>query len=93
MDCGHFIKRQHLSTRFSETNCATQCKRCNAFEQGRDTDFANYIIDRWGESALVKLATQRHLTLKLGKFELEQIAKYYKEKSTELAKSKNIELW
>ena len=92
-DCGHYVKRQHMSTRFDEWNCATQCKRCNGFEQGRDADFERYIAERWGMKAINHLQIQRHITRKTGKFELEQIAKYYKERAIELAKAKNLEIW
>ena len=37
-----------MATRFDEYNCAAQCKKCNAFEQGRDTDFAQYISQQYG---------------------------------------------
>lgn len=28
-DNGHFQVRQHMNTRFSEMNCAVQCRACN----------------------------------------------------------------
>ena len=93
MDCGHFVKRQHMATRFSEMNCATQCKRCNAFEQGRDAEFAAYISKQYGVSGFVTLVNQQNTTKHFGKFELDTIGKYYKQKATELAKEKGIELW
>ena len=33
-DCGHYINRQHMSTRFSEKNCNAQCRSCNRFDEG-----------------------------------------------------------
>ncbi|MEN6620165.1 MAG: recombination protein NinG [Smithella sp.] len=93
MDCGHFIKRQHMATRFSEVNCATQCKRCNAFEQGRDAEFERYIIDRWGVDKLNLLKSSYHKPFKRGLFDIDLLAKYYKEKAQKLAIEKGIELW
>lgn len=93
MDCGHFVKRQHMATRFSEVNCATQCKRCNAFEQGRDNEFAQFIAKKYGAVALVNLQMAAKTTRKISKFELGQIAKYYKERAIELAKAKGITIW
>jgi 5-methylcytosine-specific restriction endonuclease McrA len=93
MDCGHFIKRQHMATRFDVYNCATQCKKCNAFEQGRDADFEKYILNRWGEMNLNHLKVQKHITRKYGKFELENLAIYFKQKAEQLAKEKNLKLW
>lgn len=34
MDCGHFIPRTHLATRFNEVNCAPQCPECNQWKGG-----------------------------------------------------------
>lgn len=93
MDCGHFIKRQHMATRFSEVNCAAQCKRCNAFEQGRDADFERHIINRWGPDKLNLLKASARKVYKRGMFDLDILATYYKQKATELAKEKGIELW
>ena len=33
-DCGHYINRQHMSTRFDEMNCNAQCRKCNRFMEG-----------------------------------------------------------
>ena len=91
MDCGHFIKRQHMATRFSEINCAIQCKKCNAFEQGRNEDFERYLIKRWGQDKvnLLKLPQTRKMT----KYDIDYLAVYFKQKATELAKEKGITIW
>lgn len=41
MQCGHFVSRLHLSTRYDEGNCRPQCKGCNIFGGGRVAAFAN----------------------------------------------------
>lgn len=93
MDCGHFIKRQHMATRFSELNCHTQCKRCNGFEQGRDSDFERYLNDKIGLDKVNNLKLQARMTRKISNFELEQITKYYKTEAEKLAQEKNLKLW
>jgi hypothetical protein len=91
MDCGHFIKRQHMATRFSEVNCAIQCKKCNAFEQGRNEDFERYLIKKHGidKVNMLKLPQTRKMTL----YDVNYLAVYYKQKSEQLAKEKGIALW
>ena len=93
MDCGHFIKRQHMATRFSEMNCAVQCKRCNAFEQGRDADFERFLIEKYGEERVAWLKMQGKSSCKRSKFELTEIAKHYKQRAIELGKDKSLEIW
>ena len=93
IQCGHYGKRQHKGTRFSEKNCHAQCGACNKWEQGNDVIFRRKLVEMYGEEQVLLLESARYATIKISKFELEQIAKHYKQKSTELAKSKNIELW
>ncbi len=48
MDCGHFMPRQDLNTRWDEKNCALQCGSCNGFRGGEQLKFAEYIDARYG---------------------------------------------
>lgn len=92
LDCGHWIKRQHMATRFNEKNCAAQCKPCNAFEQGRDADFERYIIKKYGQQTRNLLRAGIRMNVKHTSFEIDLLTKEYKEKATELAKSKGLEI-
>lgn len=40
MQCGHFIPRAQMPTRFSEKNCRPQCKSCNEDKRGNLVVFA-----------------------------------------------------
>jgi len=90
MDCGHFIKRQHIATRFNEKNCHAQCKNCNYFKQGNDANYERFIIETYGIDELNKLKSAEHSTCKIGSFEMKQLEKYYKEKAINLAKQKGL---
>lgn len=49
MQCGHFIPRIHMFTRFSEDNCKPQCPTCNLLKDGNLVAFAQYLErDRQG---------------------------------------------
>ena len=39
MDCGHFVDRDHLPTRWDLDNCRIQCAPCNRFKTGRRYEF------------------------------------------------------
>ena len=93
MDCGHFIKRQHMATRFSEINCAAQCKKCNAFEQGRDADFERALIEKYGHEKIDLLKASKNKTFKRSQINLNYLADYYKQKATELSREKEIQIW
>lgn len=93
MDCGHYIKRQHMATRFDERNCACQCKKCNAFEQGNDKIFADYIEKRYGLPILDQLRMAAMTRRKYSRYELSQVAEYFKQKAILKAREKNLKLW
>lgn len=38
-DCGHFVDRDHLPTRWDLDNCRPQCPECNRFKTGRRYEF------------------------------------------------------
>lgn len=92
LDCGHFIKRQHMAARFNEKNCAAQCKGCNAFEQGKSAEHEKYIIDTYGKDARDILKACERVHFKRSKLELSILASEYKNKALEMAKLKGIEL-
>lgn len=92
MDNGHFIKRQHMATRFNEKNCHAQCQQCNYFKQGNDANYERFIIETYGEQELLLLQAGRYQTRKLDSFQMKQLEKYYKEKAINLAKEKGLKI-
>lgn len=93
-DCGHYIPRQYLSTRWHEMNCHLQCKICNAFHGGRMDKHRDYIIDHHG-IAVVELLELKHLhekrtPIRMYPFEIKVIAAEYKEKFNKLRKEKGL---
>lgn len=93
MDCGHYLKRQHQATRFSEINCGAQCGKCNRFEQGRDVVFRQKLVEKYGEAKIVLLEEAARKSVKRTKTELDCIADYYKKQACIMAKVKGIQIW
>ena len=92
-DNSHFIGRQHKNTRFDEMNCHTACKKCNGFEEGRKDVYEKFLIDRYGQYQVHLLKAAGRMSIRHGAYELKAIAGHYKQKATDLAKQKGIELW
>lgn len=92
MDCGHYVKRQYSATRYEEMNCALQCKRCNAFEQGMDRVFAKNIDKRYGKYSADGLELKKHNRTDLSKPILGYLIVHYQRKIEDLMKNKNFEL-
>ena len=93
LHCGHFIGRQHQATRFDEKNGHCQCAGCNTFNEGRKAEYEHYLLSRYGEQYVNLLKILGQSTCRRSQFDLDAIAKYYKDKATELSKSKGIPLW
>ena len=78
-DCGHYVNRSHMSLRFSEANCHAQCRHCNRFQEGNIQDYRKGLIKKIGEPKVLLLEAQKNITNKITNFELELLAKHYKE--------------
>jgi hypothetical protein len=74
-DCGHFCKRQHKKTRYSEVNCQVQCKTCNWLMQGNDIEFYARLSKKYGQNVIDLLRSQKGG--KITAFELNVIIDHY----------------
>lgn len=52
---GHYMSRGHYPTRWDETNCHVQCVSCNVFKKGNYTEYAIFMINRYGADYLDEL--------------------------------------
>ena len=80
-DAGHYINRSHMSLRFSEANVHAQCRYDNRFKEGEITSYRKGLIQKIGLQKVELLEAQKNITNKLSNFELEIIAKHYKEET------------
>lgn len=71
--CGHYIKRQHLGTRWDERNAALQCVSCNTYRGGAMDEFAFYLLRRYGPYILEELRMLKHRVWKPTREELLQL--------------------
>jgi len=55
VDCGHFIPRARMATRWDEANCAPQCKRCNYHRHGEPDLFRAALVRAYGKGAVEEL--------------------------------------
>lgn len=84
MDCGHFIVRGKIGTRFDERNCHVQCRDCNRLKQGNMKRYEQYMKAKYGPKILDELKVKSKTSLKT--YEIEAMIKYYKEKLLTLTK-------
>lgn len=89
-DCGHYINRQHMSTRFDEMNCNAQCRKCNRFMEGNPQGYRQGLVAKYGERQVLLLEAKKNQARKYSDFEYEQLIKYYKALNAKLRKEKGI---
>ena len=80
LQCGHFVPRQYLATRWSEDNCRSQCVGCNLFGNGQLLDFEENLKKELGEETVENLKKSRHQVLKLDRAWYEERIEYYKQR-------------
>ena len=89
-DCGHFVNRSHMSTRFYEKNCNAQCRKCNRFDEGNSIGYMRGLVAKYGEGIIEKLEVLKNQTTKYSEFEYKVLIDYYKEQVITLHKEKGI---
>lgn len=79
-DCGHYVNRQHMATRFSEQNCHAQCRKCNRFDEGNMQGYRKGLIQKIGEQNVELLEAMKRTTHPLSATDLHFIAEDYKKR-------------
>lgn len=83
LQCGHFVSRAYLATRWDENNCRPQCVGCNIWGRGKPLDFEEHLKNELGDVAVEQLKSRRHQLMRPTRLFYEnEIAGY-----TELLKS------
>lgn len=77
---GHYMSRGHYGTRWEETNCHVQCAVCNVFKKGNYTEYALFMINRYGTQHLEDLRTKARSPAKFTTQELREMIVFYRSK-------------
>ena len=90
MQCGHFMSRRHMATRYHELN-QIQCIKCNMFEQGMQYVYGLNLDAKYGEGCAEELQVLSRTTLKMSRVDYEDNISYYKTIVDNLKKEKGLE--
>lgn len=83
-DCGHYINRIHMATRYSEINCNAQCSACNRFDEGNMSGYRQGLIKKYGEQRVLLLEMQKNDTKKYSNFEYQALIEHYQKEIKKL---------
>jgi len=70
-NAGHWIKRQHLATRYDERNVNFQCVQCNLWKHGNLIEYTFYMQKKYGHSVVIELMRLKRTTVKLTRADYE----------------------
>lgn len=91
LQCGHFVSRKHLATRFHEMNCFPQCVGCNIFKYGEQWKFGQFIDRNLGEGVSEELVILGYTIYKISRSDYEEKITYYKSVVNKIKQEKNIQ--
>lgn len=74
---GHYMSRGNFATRWDETNCHVQCAACNVFKKGNYTEYALFMIEKYGPEKLTELRDKARAGRKFTTVELQEMIKKY----------------
>ena len=78
LQCGHFVPRNYLNTRWLIQNCMPQCVGCNYFGKGKPVQMADKIRLEFGDACPDNLYTLARIVAKFTKFDYERMIDEYK---------------
>lgn len=91
-DCGHYINRQHMATRFSEMNCNAQCRSCNRFDEGNMMGYRRGLVVKYGEARVCLLESKKYEMRKYTETEYLILIKHYQGEVKRLLKEKDLDI-
>jgi hypothetical protein len=76
-DCGHYINRKHMATRYDEMNCNLQCIKCNRFDEGNIQGYRKGLIKKYGLEAVELLELRKFNTAHYNDLIYKELIKKY----------------
>ena len=83
LDCGHYVPRSNMSTRWHEDNCHAQCIECNRLLSGNLGKYSETLKKAWIGDKLERLGKK---IKKYSQFEMLQLKTVYREKINNIKK-------
>jgi hypothetical protein len=83
--CGHFVSRIYLATRWHEKNAAVQCGACNVLRRGNYAEYTAYMLRKYGQEVIDELIRLKRQPVKMTAAELEEKIQFYQQKLESLA--------
>ncbi len=83
LDAGHFVPKRS-GNYFSERGVNAQCQSCNRYKNGNQLEYRRELIRRYGDGVDEELEREQKQIKKFTVLELQELEKYYINKTKEL---------
>lgn len=80
MQCGHFVSRVYLATRWDERNAAVQCYACNYLRRGNYAEYTAFMLKKYGPGIIDELLMRKRAIVKYTFSDLENLIETYRRK-------------
>lgn len=84
LQCGHFVSRVRLATRWDPRNAAPQCGYCNVLLRGNAVGYARWLENRYGPSIFAELDDLSRQPTKFTRADLQSMIDDFQRKLKEL---------
>ena len=84
VDAGHYISRAVEITRFDLDNVWPQCPRCNRFQEGQKHLYRQNLVERIGESRVIRLENLARMGGSFDSLQLVEEIRRYRDLNKEL---------
>lgn len=86
--CGHYIKRGNVFTRWDSNNARIQCEECNCIKDGFVSAFRDRLVSELGYKEVAQMEFESKKPYKMFEFDKESLFKQLKAECKELLKDK-----
>ena len=90
MDCGHYIDREWLNTRFDPDNCRVQCRKCNRHLDGNIKRFSVLLGNYIGKEEVIQLQERSKEPWDMTEREAKELITKWRAECRQLRKDKNF---
>lgn len=90
MECGHYIPRSNMATRFDEKNCNGQCVTCNRIKLGNSREYRAGMLLKYGGIPVLVLETRKNAVKSWSRYEMEELIEHYKKAVKALRRKKPL---
>lgn len=90
VDCGHFMTRNHQSTRYDEKNVGPQCRSCNSFKGGRQYEMGKWLDVHFGPGTAEEMEFKSKMFCKRNRYDFQVLANTFRERFNNMIRIKKL---